>query len=154
MISASKWKRPTDHELGPSGKKTPSMWWRDLGLVHGYNHRQDTNGPTSNESTGDEHTDVDSGSLEGTSDDGNDGTDLDSPLSTVFVGGPSSHEGTEKGTCGEEGYNGSNDRGSRCVEVVMEVYVGSRDDGSNNTGIVTEEKRTKGTGIVSFAQLC
>ena len=99
------------------------MWWRDLGLVHGDNHRQDTNGPTGDESTSNEHTDIDGGSLEGTSDNGNDGTDLDSPLSAVFVGGPTGHEGTKKGASSEERDNCSNDGGSGCVEVIMEVNI-------------------------------
>ena len=99
------------------------MWWRDLGLVHGDNHRQDTNRPTGDESTSNEHTDVDGGSLEGTSDNSNDGTDLDSPLSTVFVGGPTSHEGTEEGAGGEEGDDSSDDTWFRGVEVVVEMNI-------------------------------
>jgi hypothetical protein len=99
------------------------VWWRDLGLVHGNNHRQDTNGPTGNESTSNEHTDVDSGGLKGTSDDGNDGTDLDGPLSAVFVGGPTSHQGTEEGAGGEEGDNGSDNRCSGGVEVIVKVNI-------------------------------
>jgi len=63
MISADRQGLLTNHELGPSGKETPSVWWRDLGLVHWDDHGQDTNGPTGNESTSNEHTDVDSGSL-------------------------------------------------------------------------------------------
>jgi hypothetical protein len=99
------------------------VWWRNLGLVHGNNHRQDSNGPTGDESTGNEHTDVNGSSLEGTSDNGNDGTDLDSPLSTVFVGGPTSHEGTEEGASGEQGDDGTDDRGAGRVEVIMEVHI-------------------------------
>jgi len=127
------------------------VWRGDFSLVHGNDHRQDTDGPTGNESTGNEHTDVDSGSLKGTSDNSNDGTDLNGPLSTVSVGSPTSHDGTEKGTCGEEGDNGSNDTGGRGVEVVVEVYIRSRDDGTNDTGIVAEEERSKCTENVSFA---
>ena len=85
------------------------MRGRDLGLVHGHNHRQDTNRPSSNESTGNEHTDIDGSGLESTSDNGDDGTDLNGPLSTVLVGSPTSHESTEESTGSEEGDDGSND---------------------------------------------
>lgn len=126
------------------------MRWRDLGLVHGDNHRQDTNGPTGDESTGNEHTDADGSSLESTSNDSNNGPDLNRPFSSELIGSPTSHDGTEKGTRGEEGNNCSNDTGARGVEVVVEVDIRSRDDGTNDTGIVTEEERSKCTEIVSF----
>ena len=99
------------------------MWWRNFSLVHGDDHRQDTNGPTGDESTSNEHADVHGGSLEGTSDNSNDGTDLDSPLSTVFVGGPTSHDGAEKGSCGEQGDNSSNYSRARGIEVVVEMNI-------------------------------
>lgn len=118
-------KELTDHELGPSREQTSSVRRRDLGLVHGDNHRQDTDRPTSDKSTGNEHTDVDGGGLESTSDNGNDGTDLDSPLSTKLVGSPTGHDGTEEGTGSEQGDDSSNDRVARRIKVIVEVGVRS-----------------------------
>jgi hypothetical protein len=125
------------------------VWWRNLGLVHGNNHRQDTNGPTGDESTSNEHTDVDRGSLEGTSDNGNDRTDLDSPLSTVFVGGPTCHESSEEGPGGEQGDNSTDDRGSGSVEVVVEVNIRSGNNGTDDTRVVSEEERSESAEDVS-----
>jgi len=70
---------------------------------------------------------------------------LDGPLSAVFVGGPTSHDGTEEGTCGEEGDNGSNDSRLGSVEVVVEVDIRSRNDRSDDTRVVSEKERSKGT---------
>lgn len=122
------------------------MRWRDLGLVHGDNHRQDTNGPTGDESTGNKHADVNSGGLECTSDNSNDGTDLDGPLSTEPVGGPTSHDGTKEGTGGKERDDGTNDTRGGGIKVVVEMSVRSRNDGTDNTGIVSEKERSESAG--------
>lgn len=113
---------------------------RDLGLVHGYNHRQDTDGPSSNESTGNEHTDIDGGGLECTSNNSNDGTDLDGPLSTESVGSPTCHEGTKESTGSKERDDGSDHSWGWGVKVIVKLGVGVRNDGTDNTRVVSKEE--------------
>lgn len=120
------------------------MGRRDLGLVHGHNHRQDTNGPSGNESTGNEHTDADGGGLEGASDNGNDRTDLNGPLSAVLVGSPTGHEGTKEGTGGKERDDGADHTLGRRIKVVVKLGVGSRNDGTDDTRVVSKQEGSEG----------
>lgn len=126
--------KPNELSVQPSNHTT--LCGRcDFRVVDGNGYVHHTNGETSDDSSGDEHANVNRGSLDDARDHGDSGRDSNGLLTADGICGPCCKEYAENGTCVESTDNSSLDASSEWVKVGPEVLL--CDDRRNNTGVDT-----------------
>lgn len=138
--------KPNELSVQPSNHTT-LCGWCDFRVVDGNGYVHHTNGETSDDSSGDEHANVNRGGLDDACDHGDSGRDSNGLFPADGICGPCCKEYAENGTGVESTDNSSLDASSEWVKVGPEVLL--CDDCRNNTGVdtVTTHKSKLDTGI-------
>lgn len=110
---------PSNSPLLERDNTTTNILGRNLGLVDRNHHGSKTDSNTVDDTTDDEHADVDRGALDDGTDDPDGCCEHDGTFARDIVAEGSCQKGTKKGACGHGGDDTTLEGGRRVVEVVL-----------------------------------
>ena len=129
---------PRQEPLQKTGEKTTVLRFGEFCGVHGNCRGEHTNGCTGDETTGDKHAHVDSTTLEGATENGDERSDGDGFLSSELVTKDHVDHGTQHGTSLESRNNTTSGGIRGVVEVLQKVRLS--DGRSDDTGVISEKE--------------
>jgi len=129
-------------QLSQTGDLSSDTTMGDLGLEDGNDHAENADTDTRDEASGVEHADLDTGSLNDTTDQEDARGQQDGSSSTELVG-ETGEEGTEETSRREEGDDGTGGRGSRVFEEELDEVVRG-DDLCDDGQVISEEEGPEG----------